>query len=169
VGIKIVGSISATFVNATMPLLVHGRTDSPALARRFLRVVVLVEALGGGLLVVAAHLIRPDIIVPALVVAIWLVGSGAFAVAQRMAFRFLPAQDVAKRQMAPLVVLVPLALVSSWGDGFTLAVLLCAYAAIDVVTGALLLWPLKDRRMGAVLAVAMVALTVVWAGSMLNR
>ena len=164
---KIVGSISAAFVNATMPLLVHERTDSPAAARRFLRIVMLAEALGGTVLVIGTYLVRPDIAVAAVVVAVWMVGSGAAAVAQRMGFRFLPAQDVAKRQIASVVVVVPLALLSAWSAGFTLTVLLCAYAAIDVLTGMLLLWPLKDRRMGALLAAGAVTLAAEWIGGLL--
>jgi hypothetical protein len=166
---KVVGSISAAFVNATMPLLVHERTDSPAPARRFLRIVVLVEALGGALLVLGTHLVRPDATLAAVVVAVWMVGSGSAAVAQRMGFRFLSARDVAQRQIASVVVVVPLALLSSWGAGFTLTVLLCAYAAIDAITAALLLWPLKDRRMGAVLVACTVALGALWIVGMAGR
>lgn len=162
---KVVGSISAAFVNATMPMLVHERTDSTAPARRFLRIVMLTEALGGSLLVVGTHLVRPEFTTAAVVVAVWMVGSGAAAVAQRMSFRFLPAQDVARRQIASVVVVVPLALLSAWDRHFTLTVLLCAYAAIDVLTGALLLWPLKDRRMGAVLVAGAAALAATWIGS----
>ena len=130
---------------------------------------MLAEALGGCLLVVATHLVRPQFTVEAVVVAVWMVGSGAAAVAQRMGFRFLPAQDVAKRQIASAVVVVPLALLSAWDEHFTLTVLLCAYAAIDVLTGALLLWPLKDRRMGAVLAAGAAALAATWIANIVTH
>ena len=160
---KLVASISATFVNASMPLLVHGRTDSPALARRFLRVVVLVEAVVGAGVVGVACIVRPDLLVPAVVVAVWLVGSGAAAVAMRMSFRFLPPHEVAKRQMAVVAVVVPAALLSAWSHRFSLTILLCAYAAIDVLVAMLLLGPLKDRRMGAPLAAGTIAVAVIWA------
>ena len=165
---KLVGSIAAAFVNATMPLLVHGRTESPTMARRFLRVVVLVEAVGGVALLVGTYFLRPDFILPAFVVGVWLVGSGASAVAQRMAFRFLPAPEVAKRQMATVAVIVPFALISSWTSGFSLLVLLCAYALSDLATAMLLLGPLKDRRIGAPLAAASVAVAAIWASSLLQ-
>ena len=163
---KLVASISATFVNASMPLLVHGSTDSPAMARRFLRVVVLVEAVGGVALVAVAAVVRPDLLLPAIVVAIWLVGSGAAAVAMRMSFRFLPPHEVAKRQMAVVAVVVPAALLSAWSDRFSLTILLCAYAAIDVVVALLLVGPLKDRRMGTPLAAGTLAVAAIWAASL---
>jgi hypothetical protein len=166
--IKLVSSISASFVNATMPLLVHGRTDSPSMARRFLRIVVLAEAVGAIVLVAGTHLVRPDLLVPAVVVAVWLVGSGASAVSQRMAFRFLQAREIAKRQMALLGVVVLLALASSWTDRFTLSVLLCAYAALDVVSATLLLWPLKDRRMAAPLGAATLTVAAVWVSTLVH-
>jgi hypothetical protein len=165
---KLVGSISTTFVNATMPLLVHSRTDSPALARRFLRVVVVSAVLGGTALVIGTWLRRPDLLVPAVVVAIWFVGSGSNAVAQRMAFRFLRPHQASRPQMLVIAAVVGAALASAHSPAFSVTVLLCAYANIDGTSAATLLWPLKDRRMSAVLALAMLGLAVIWLATVLG-
>ena len=165
---KVVGSISATFVNATMPLLVHSRTESPALARRFLRVVAVSAILGGTALVIGTWLRRPDLVVPAFVVGIWLVGSGSNAVAQRMAFRFLRPRQSSRPQMMVIAAVVGAALASAHSPAFSVTVLLCAYATIDGTAATTLLWPLKDRKMSAILALAVAALAVLWLSTVLG-
>jgi hypothetical protein len=164
IGYKIVGSVSATFVNASMPLLVHQETDSPRAARRFLRVVVAVVVAGGTAIVIGAWLVRPELLAPAVIIAIWLITSSASAVAMRMSFRFL-APHATARTMMVLIVVVALAMFSSHGAGFSLVVLLCAYAAIDGASAMLLLWPLRDRVMSLVLAATLAALAVGWVSS----
>jgi len=166
IGYKIVGSVSATFVNASMPLLVHQETDSPQAARRFLRIVVVVVGVVGIVIAVATRMVRPELLAPAVIIAIWLIASSASAVASRMSFRFL-APHATARTMTVLVIVVSLAILSSRGAGFSLVVLLCAYAAIDGASAMLLLWPLRDRVMSLVLASALAALAVGWVGSYL--
>jgi hypothetical protein len=166
IGYKIVGSVSATFVNASMPLLVHQDTDSPRAARRFLRIVVVVVAAGGIAIALGTWMVRPELLAPAVIIAMWLITSSASAVAMRMSFRFLAPQAVA-RTMTVLIAVVALAVVSSHGAGFSLVVLLCAYAAIDGASAMLLLWPLRDRVMSLVLAATLTALAVGWTSSYL--
>lgn len=166
IGYKIVASVSATFVNASMPLLIHQETDSPRAARRFLRIVVAVVAAGGIAIAIATWMVRPELLAPAVIIAIWLITSSASAVAMRMSFRFL-APHATARTMTVLVVVVALAVFSSHGAGFSLVVLLCAYAAIDGASAMLLLWPLRDRVMSLVLAATLGALAVGWISSYL--
>ena len=78
VAYKIVGSVSATFVNAVMPVIVHQRTDSSRSARQFLRIVTVAVATAGTLLVFAVWVIRPDLLVPSVVIAIWLTASASW-------------------------------------------------------------------------------------------
>jgi hypothetical protein len=164
IGYKIVGSVSATFVNASMPLLIHQKTDSPRAARRFLRIVVVVVAAGGTVIAAGTRVARPELFAPAVIIAIWLITSSASAVATRISFRFLAPHAMA-RAMTVLIAVVALSVFSSHGAGFSLVVLLCAYAAIDGGSAMLLLWPLRDRVMSLVLAVALAALAVGWVGS----
>ena len=166
IGYKIVGSVSATFVNASMPLLVHQETDSPRAARRFLRIVTAVVAAGGVAIAIGVWMVRPELLTPAVIIAIWLITSSASAVAMRMSFRFL-APHATARTMTVLIVVVALAVFSSHGAGFSLVVLLCAYAAIDGASAMLLLWPLRDRVMSLVLAATLAALAVGWVSSYL--
>jgi hypothetical protein len=161
VGIKVVGSMSATFVNAIMPLIVHQGTDSSRSARRFLRIVTVAVASAGILLVVVAWMIRPDLLISSVVIALWLIASAAVAVAGRMSFRFL-APHASVRTIVVVVTIVALTAFSSGYPGFSLNVLLCAYAAIDAAAGMLLLWPLKDRQMSVVLAGVIVCLCAIW-------
>lgn len=166
IGYKIVGSVSATFVNASMPLLIHQKTVSPEGARRFLRIVVVVVAAGGVVLAAGTRIVRPELFAPAVIIAIWLITSSASAVATRMSYRFL-APHATARTMTVIIVVVALAIVSSTGPGFALAVLLCAYAALDGASAMLLLWPLRDRLMSLVLAGALAALAVGWVANYL--
>jgi hypothetical protein len=164
IGYKIVGSASATFVNAIMPLIVHQGTDSPHSARRFLRIVVVAVGIAGTLLVIAVSIIRPYLLVPSVVIAIWLITSAAGAVAGRMSFRFL-APHASVRTIGVVIAIVALTAFSSAYPGFSLTVLLCAYAAIDAAAAMLLLWPLKDRLMSVVLAGAIICLSIIWLSS----
>ncbi|HZA30277.1 MAG TPA: hypothetical protein VE462_02015 [Propionibacteriaceae bacterium] len=164
VAYKIVGSVSATFVNAVMPVIVHQRTDSSRSARQFLRIVTVAVATAGTLLVFAVWVIRPDLLVPSVVIAIWLTASAAAAVAGRMSFRFL-APHASIRTIGVVVTVVTLAAFSSGHPDFSLIVLLCAYAAMDGAAAMLLLWPLKDRLMSVVLAGEIVCICAIWASN----
>ena len=128
VGYKIVGSVSATFVNAIMPMIVHQGTDSSRSARRFLRIVIVAVAAAGAVLVVAVWIVRPYLLVPAVVIAIWLTTSAAAAVAARMSYRFL-APHASVRTIGVVIAIVALTAFSSAYQGFSLTVILCAYAA----------------------------------------
>jgi hypothetical protein len=158
---KIVNSVSGTFVNATMPILVHQDTDSPAAARRFLRIVAVAVAVGGIVLALGTGLLRRELLVPAIVVAIWLVCSSASAIAARMSYRFL-GPTASSRTIGVVVGVVVLAALSAHGAHFTLTMLLCAYAAIDGAAAMLLLWPLRDRLMSMVLCGALAWIGALW-------
>jgi hypothetical protein len=157
VAFKIVGSLSVTFVNTTMPLLVHAESDSPRLGRRFLRVATVAVGTTGVVAIVGVGFLRPDYFLPAMVIAIWLIGSSAAAVANRMSYRFLTPRVTGTRSIIALGLITGLAVLSTHQPGFNLIVLLCAYAAIDGANATLLLWALKDRLMSAVNAALVLA------------
>jgi hypothetical protein len=161
IGYKIVGSVSATFVNAIMPVIVHQGTDSSRSARRFLRIVIVAVAAAGTVLVAAIWIIRPYLLVPSVVIALWLTASAAVAVAGRMSFRFL-APHASVRTIGVVIAIVALTAFSSGYQGFNLTVLLCAYAAMDAAAAMLLLWPLRDRLMSVFLACVIVCLGAIW-------
>jgi hypothetical protein len=163
VAFKIVGSVSATFVNATMPLLVHSESDSIGPGRRFLRVVTVGVIACAGVALLAVALLRPDYLLPATVTAAWLVGSSAAAVANRMSYRFLTPRTTGTRSMLVLVVIIGLAILTAHQPGFTLIVLLCAYTAIDGANATLLLWALKDRLISALNAALVLVVACIWA------
>ena len=160
IGYKIVGSVSATFVNAIMPMIVHQGTDSSRSARRFLRIVVVAVAAAGTVLVVAVWIVRP----PACPVR------GDRHLAYRIGRRRSGGTYVISLSRAPCV-----GSHDRRGDrhsctgriffglpGFNLTVILCAYAAMDAAAAMLLLWPLKDRLMSVVLGGAIVCLCAIW-------
>jgi hypothetical protein len=163
VAFKIVGSLSATFVNTTMPLLVHADSNSPRLGRRFLRVVTAVVAACTTVALLGVGFLRPDYLLPAMVIAAWLVGSSAAAVANRMSYRFLTPRVTGTRSMLVLGFIIGLAILSTRAPGFNLVVLLCAYAAIDCANATLLLWALRDRLMSAVNAALVLIVMSIWA------
>jgi len=159
--IKLVGSVSSTFVNAVMPLLVHQSTESPAEGRRFIRVLVVVLGVGGLAASGVVTLVWPQQGAPSLVLAMWLIAAAAAAVAQRMAFRFLP-PHASRVTIVAVPVVVALAAVSSRSSNFDLSVLLCAYAGVDAATSFLLLAALRDRFMTIVSGAVLVTLSAVW-------
>lgn len=165
---KIVGSVSATFVNAIMPRLIHQGTDSPDAARRFLRQLVALigtvalVGLAGGYVLVPQHFLTM------VIVALWLVASASSSVSQRMTFRFLPAS--ASRVTIIIVPLIVMAVaLSTQAAGFGLVALLCAYALVDSASSFLLLISLRDRLMACLSGGITVALSAIWISSLLNE
>jgi len=161
VGVKIVGSIAATFVNAVMPQMIHHQSDSIGPSKRFLRGLVGVLAGASALVVAGVAIVANELVVPAICVGLWVVASSSSAIAQRMSFRFL-APSASRITLIVVPVVVALAVVSSVAPGFQLVVLLCAYAAVDGASAALLLFALRDRAMSRVLAVTCLALAGIW-------
>jgi hypothetical protein len=159
--IKLVGSISSTFVNAVMPLLVHQSTHSPAEGRRFLRVLVIGLGVGGLGVSGVAISVWPQHGAAAMVLSLWLIASASAAVAQRMAFRFLP-PHASRATILAVPVVVALASLSSRSQEFDLSMLLCAYAGVDAATGFLLLVALRDRFMTVVTGAVLVTLCALW-------
>jgi hypothetical protein len=163
VAFKIVGSLSATFVNTTMPLLVHAESGSPRPGRRFLRLVTTIVGISALAGLLGVWFLRPDYFLPATVIAMWLVGSSAAAIANRMSYRFLTPKATGIRSMLVLGFIIGLAVLSTELPGFNLIVLLCAYAAIDGANATVLLWALKDRLMSAVNAGLVLGVVSIWA------
>jgi hypothetical protein len=164
---KIVGSVSATFVNAIMPRLIHQSTDSPEAAHRFLR--QLAALIGGAATVglVGGWVFFPEHFLTFLIVALWLVASASSSVSQRMTFRFLPASASRVTIIVVPLIVVAIAL-STQAAGFGLVALLCAYALADAASSFLLLISLRDRLMAYVSGAITLALSAIWIGSLLN-
>jgi hypothetical protein len=163
---KVVGSVAATFVNAIMPLLVHQNTESPAAARRFLRILgallgcVAIALVGFGALAI------PQYFAPVVIVALWLIASASASVAQRMTFRFLPPS--ASRVTIIIVPLIVVAVaLSTQSRGFGLVALLSAYALVDAASSFLLLLSLRDRLMACVTGLITLALAAIWIMSLI--
>lgn len=164
--IKIVGSASATFVNAVMPALVHQSTESAQGGKRFLRIMAVVLASCGAVFVFLVGTFFPDYLVPAVILALWLVASASAAASQRMAFRFLRA-NASRMAMAAVIVVVVLATFSTNSPGFQLVTLLSAYAAVDACTGFLLLVALRDRLMAFVSGTTLLLVALIWGTSLI--
>jgi hypothetical protein len=165
---KIVGSVSATFVNAIMPRLVHQNTDSPAAARKFLRQLA---ALIGGVAIagsIGGYLAFPQYFTTVVIVALWLVASASSSVAQRMTFRFLPPSASRVTIVVVPVIVVAVAL-STQSGGFGLVALLCAYALVDASSSFLLLLSLGDKLMAWVSGLITLGLSGIWIGSLLSN
>lgn len=161
VGVKIVGSIAATFVNAVMPQIIHHQTETIDPSKRFLRGLVGVLAAISVVAVLGVSMFASELLVPAICVGFWVVASTAAAIAQRMSFRFLP-PSASRITLVAVPVVVALAIASSFAPGFQLVVLLCAYAAVDGATATLLLFTLRDRLMSWVLTATCLALAFIW-------
>lgn len=163
---KIVGSVSATFVNAIMPLLVHQETDSPVAARRFLRLLATLLSVVGLVFFAGASIFFVKYQTETLVVALWLVASASASVAGRMAYRFL--KPSASRVTLIVVPIVVLGVASSTASSsFGLVSLLCAYALADAASAFLFLLALRDRPMGIVSGLITVALVFIWVRSLI--
>lgn len=153
--VKIVGSVSSTFVNAVMPRLIHQETNSPAGARRFLRILLVILGGVGVLAVAVAAVAFPEYLLEVIVVALWLQAASAAAVAQRMMFKFLPPSASRITLVVVPVVVITVAFTIHLPN-FGLVALLCSYALIDALTGFLILVALRDRSMaftGAVVSI----------------
>lgn len=161
VPMKIVASVSATFVNAILPALIHQTTDSPSAGRKFLRTLVGVLGACGVVGVIGVGVLSPEYTLVALVVALWLLASASSSVAQRLAFRFLP-PSASRITILVVPVIVIAVAVSSGMDGFGLLALLAAYAAVDAVSSFLLLATMKDRVMACVTGAVAGALATIW-------
>jgi hypothetical protein len=164
---KVVASVSASFVNAILPALVHQDTNSNVPVRRFLRMFMLVVGAVSvvGLVVVVG--VRRDLLLPALALAIWLLSTSSAAVAQRLSFRFLR-PSASGWSIGGLFVVVACALLSARAPGFNLTVLLSSYAAMDAVSALLLLWLLKDRAMSALTALMLAGSAAIWVSSLIG-
>ncbi|MEK0153953.1 hypothetical protein [Arthrobacter oryzae] len=164
---KIVGSVSATFVNAVMPLIVHQNTESPIAARRFLRILggiigaVSLFGSAGGIV------FFPDYGLHFVAVGLWLVASASASVSQRMMFRFLP-PSASRITIVVVPLIVAAVALSIQSEGFGLLALLCAYALVDAASGFLVLLSLGDRLMAIVTGLISLGLVTIWVFSLMH-
>lgn len=162
---KIVGSVSSTFVNAIMPRLIHQQTDSPDGASRFLRLLALfigsVSLVGTAL----GYFIFPAYFQTIVIVGLWLVASASSSVAQRMVFRFLP-PSTSKITIIVVPLIVVAVIFSAQSSNFGLVALLCAYALVDATSGFLLLMALRDKVMAPISGVITLLLSYIWLSSL---
>jgi hypothetical protein len=161
VAAKIVGSVSATLVNAVLPRILHQNTRTRDGVNRFLQILASVLGVGGVSLVVTVGFIHPALTIAAICVALWVIGSSISAVSQRMAFRFLP-PSASRISIAVVPLVVGLALLSSTAPAFQLLTLICAYAALDSITGTVLLKALGNTRMFLTMTFCCLALGTMW-------
>lgn len=156
VAAKIVASLVATFVNAVMPRMVHQTANSIRPSMSFLSWLFAGAGILGALLIAGASLYDPELTLVSVCVSLWILGAISNAVAQRSAYRFLPA-NASRATITVVPVIAGLTLVAALAPTFQLATLICAYAAVDAVTGAILLWTLRARA-NAVIASAIAVL-----------
>ncbi|SDE19106.1 hypothetical protein [Nocardioides lianchengensis] len=164
---KVVGSISATFVNAVMPHMVHEASTSPDPARRFLRLMLAGTTTLGILIVAITAMVAAEHRVEAVALAAWLAASTGAAVAQRMAFRFLPA-NASRFSIVVVAAVSVLVAASASSDDFKLVVLLSALALMDAVTALLLLAMLRDRVGTLWMGLSAALATAIWAGTLIT-
>lgn len=165
---KVVGSVSATFVNAIMPRLVNQNTDSPSVARKFLRQLAMLVGSCAIVGLAGGYLILPEHFTTFLIVALWLVASASSSVAQRMTFKFLPPSASRVTIIVVPLIVVAVAL-STQSASFGLTALLCAYALVDATSSFLLLISLKDTLMAWVSFVITILLSGIWVNSLIPQ
>jgi hypothetical protein len=162
---RLVGAITTTLTNAVMPVLVHRSTQTITAVKRFLRLLSGSLAFLGVAETAMVATLHTSYLPAAVVISLWIVASSAAAVAQRSAFRFLPARATGA-VMAGILVVVASTTALAGVPGFNVIVLLCAYATLDAVAAALLLWSLKDRLASLVAVAGIAALVSVAAATM---
>jgi hypothetical protein len=96
------------------------------------------------------------------VVAIWLVTASVAPISQRMAYRWLP-PSAARLNIAAVMVVLAAAVASAQAAGFSLAALLCAYAALDGASGTAMLVALRERSMTLLLGSFTAVAAAIWA------
>ncbi|KAF2413430.1 hypothetical protein B1729_09935 [Microbacterium sp. B35-04] len=166
VATKIVGSVVATFVNAVMPRIVHRDTNTVRPAMRFLAFAYVGAGCIGLTLVGAAAAFRPDFLQLAAITGLWLAASVGNSVAQRAAYRFLPA-NASRITIVVVPAVAALAITSSFAKNFQLETLVSAYAAIDGVSAMLFLAAMSRWRVAAVAATVCLGIAGVWIASLM--
>jgi hypothetical protein len=156
---KVVAATAMTLINAVMPALVHQSTETPAAARRFLGVMLVGLGVLAALAVTVVAVFRGNYTADAVVIGLWVLCASAGSVAQRIAFRFLPARALAF-PMVGVVVTVALAVGASQLPGFNALLLVCACASLDAVTAAALLWSLREKVTSALMVAALLVFAV---------
>ncbi|MGC5248691.1 hypothetical protein ACPXB3_17415 [Gordonia sp. DT219] len=158
---KLVASVSGTFINSVLPLMVHQNTSSKTSVRRFINFSVAMLSVLGAALAAGMWIWKREWFAIAAVSAIWLVSSGIAAIAQRMSFRFLrPSAAKVSIIVVPLIV-VSVVMSEQFGS-LNILVLLCAYALIDALTALMFFHLLREWRGWAVALASVLTLIAVW-------
>ncbi len=165
VAAKIVASLVATFVNAVMPRIVHQDSKSPLPSMRFLAWLYIGGVVVGLGLTGSVLAYDRQLALMAVCVALWILGAVSNAVAQRTAYRFLR-PNASRITIFVVPMIAGLAILSSFKPTFDLATLLCAYAAVDATTGAVLLIALRSYRNAVVASSIVVLIAFMWAWSL---
>jgi hypothetical protein len=165
VAYKVVASATTTLVNALMPHFVNQSSSSPKSGRRFTRIVLPMVVCLGAVLAIMVNLVNPDLSVPAVVVGIWLVTSTNAAIATRMSYKFLPA-NASRISIFVMAIVASLAISSTGLQGFSLTIVLAAFAAMDAGTASVLFWLLRDRFLSLLMATSFVAVATIGALSL---
>jgi hypothetical protein len=151
---RIVGSISATGVNAIMPRIIHRNSDSIDSASSFMRLVALI--LGGPFLlgVLVASLATFDNRIYVVLTVAWLFAASMNAIAQRMTYRFLsPSASI--MSIASAMVIVGALCAVSGTPWFGLQILLAGSIALEAIPAICLSVTLSEYAVAGATAVVL--------------
>lgn len=142
---KVVGSISTTAINALMPTLVNANQHSQEPALRFLwRTSVPLSMFLVAVSTIA--LVKTNTSVAYVAIGLgWLAAINANAVAQRLAYRFLPPSASRVSILVMLAVLASLGTMAAF-DALSLPILVIGLVTIEAATAIMLLWVLNVRN-----------------------
>lgn len=158
--VKLVGSGTVTFANAILPRFIHTATDSPAGAMRLMRLLWAFWLLVGVVAVTTVYFAAREYLSLAVLGALWLIASSTSLIAQRLAFRFLPAR-VSLLPIVSVIAVTVVALLLSITGLLDLLLVLMSFALIEAVSGVVLVVALRDRQAFAVMVVVTVGLIMV--------
>lgn len=146
---RVVASVSTTLVGAVLPRFVHASSKS---VRSSSRIAWWIGAVFGSpcLLIVA---VGPWLNLPYELYVVlglaWAAAVGINAVAQRVAYRFLPPSASVLSILSSVIVITALALLAAAGK-MSLPVLLIGAVAVDSLPAGFLMWSLRERTLAVV-------------------
>ena len=167
VPMKIVASVTASFLNATLPKIINKDTQSPGSSITFLK-YVLVAVVGFGLTAeLLSFIFWPTYIAEVGVSAIWLTTSCLSAVSQRLSNRFRnPSSTNLVSAVVPVTAILVLA--SSSTAGFGALAILCAYGFADAVSSVIQFRVIEFRRFSLISSVLATGVGIVWVASLVG-
>ncbi|ETD30642.1 hypothetical protein W823_23565 [Williamsia sp. D3] len=160
---KFVGAFSSIFVNALIPRFINQSTKDAAAANKFI-LVLWCFLFPIGVLVTALALPLEGLQVSlALLGSVWVLVATTAAVAQRMAFRFLPA-STSRLSIGAVSLVSLLAVMSASSSEFNAEMLVAAYAGLDALTGVMFLFMLRSRAAFVLMFGALLVVAIIWVG-----